>query len=59
MQIPHRFSPKLNPLLPGLGTADEREELAKIVETIPEPTTIPEREVKEETKIKTQSDFVL
>lgn len=59
MQIPHRFSPKFNPLLPELGTADEREEPAKIVETIPEPTTIPECEVKEETKIKTQSDLVL
>jgi hypothetical protein len=31
-------------LLPGLGTADEREELNRIMETIPEQTPPPVRE---------------
>ena len=46
-------------LLPGLGTADERDELNKIIETIPEEITPPVREDAEEREIKSLKDFVL
>ena len=59
MQNPRRYFKKQNPLLPGLGTEDEREELSKIIETKPDPITIPEHEGRAETEIKPLSDFVL
>jgi hypothetical protein len=60
MQIPHRKNdPNHNPLLPGLGTADEREELNRIMENIPESTPPVEIEDISEREIKTLSAFVL
>jgi hypothetical protein len=60
MQIPRRKTVQnQNTLLPGLGTADEREELDKIVETIPESKTPSKVEGVSEQEIKTLSDFVL
>ena len=60
MQIPHRKNdPNHNPLLPGLGTADEREELNKLMETIPKQPPPAEVEGVSEPEIKTLRDFVL
>ena len=60
MQIPHRKNdPNHNPLLPGLGTANEREELNRIMENIPESTPPVEIEDISEREIKTLSAFVL
>ena len=60
MQIPHlKNDPNHNPLLPGLGTADEREELNRIMENIPESTPPVEIEDISEREIKTLSAFVL
>jgi len=60
MQIPHRKNdPNHNPLLPGLGTADEREELNRIMENIPKQPPPAEVEGVSEPEIKTLRDFVL
>ena len=60
MQIPHRKNdPNHNPLLPGLGTADEREELNNLMETIPKQPPPAEVEGVSEPEIKTLRDFVL
>jgi len=60
MQIPHRKNdPNHNPLLPGLGTADEREELNNLMETIPKQPPPAEVEDASEPEIKTLRDFVL
>ena len=60
MQIPHlKTFPNQNTLLPGLGTADEREELNRIMENIPESTPPVEIEDISERDIKTLSAFVL
>jgi hypothetical protein len=60
MQIPHlKTFPNQNTLLPGLGTADEREELNRIMENIPESTPPVEIEDISEREIKTLSAFVL
>jgi len=59
MKTPRQFSKNYNPLLPGLGTADEREELNKIIETIPEEITPPVRDDAEKREIKSLRDFVL
>ena len=44
-------------LLPGLGTSDEREELNRIMETIPEQTPPPVRESVAETEGKMHIDL--
>ena len=60
MQIPHlKTFPNQNTLLPGLGTADEMEELNRIMENIPESTPPVEIEDISEREIKTLSAFVL
>jgi len=44
-------------LLPGLGTADEREELNRIMETIPDQTAPPVREGVAESEGKMHIDL--
>ena len=60
MQIPHQKNdPNHNPLLPGLGTANEREDLKRIMENIPKQPPPAEVEGVSEPEIKTLRDFVL
>ena len=59
MQNSRGYSPKHNPLLPGLSTEDKVEKPSKIIKVTPEPTMNPEPDSKKETETKPLSDFVL